>query len=189
MNILPLLRRDSAMLTLSASLAILALLVVFAWLVLWNLHQANRRDIEDIEPRVARLLGLQQAAKTLAEQSRQADTLLVQLALPASLPTNQAATELMQRLRQIAEKSGLVMQGSQALPIVERGDHQLIPVSITAQGSIDGLVDLLANLQSVRPIIRIERLTVRPLRQRRKDGSPEQVLYFQIQASIARINS
>lgn len=183
------LRDDPAMLTLISTLSTLALLVLIAVLWITSIHLANRQAILELEPRIARQLGLLQAADPLKAHAAEADSTLRQLAISSEIPENQASTELLQKIRKVFEVSGMSTQGVQALPIVEQVDYQVIPVNMTAQGGVSSLALVLEKIKQERPFIHIERLAITPVLTRRKGKEDEQFIRVEMKASVVRAKS
>ena len=103
-------RELAALLTLGAS-ALVALVLI--WLVsVLGLTVDALNEVERHEPRIARLLGYEQAAPRLTEASLRAEQALGQLVFPASAG-EQAGAQLQQVLRRYAEQAGLQVTGSQ----------------------------------------------------------------------------
>lgn len=183
------LRHDPALQTLVYTLSVLAAAVL--GLVLWitTIHLDNLQAIQELEPRIARQLGLLQASDQLYKQAAGTDAILQQIALPSHVPENQASTELLQKVRKMFEGAGMSMQGAQALSIIDHPEYQLIPISMTAQGHVASLAQVLKQIRDERPLIHIERLAITPVRTRRNRQQEEQVIRVEMSASVARAKS
>lgn len=128
--------------------------------------------IDDIEPRYARLLGLQEMAERIERARAQAEAVLQEQVYPASLDTDRAGADLQQRLRAVAQQAGLSIQGSQitTVPPASARDgtpaepFERIAVTINLEADLPALQEMLSALQQQRPAIHVESLSLRPVR-------------------------
>ncbi len=128
--------------------------------------------IDDIEPRYARLLGLQEMAERIERARAQAEAVLQAQAYPASLDTDRAGADLQQRLRAAAQQAGLSILGSQVTTVppapvregVPAEPFERIAVNITLEADLPTLQGMLEALRQQRPAIHVESLSLQPAR-------------------------
>lgn len=128
--------------------------------------------IEEIEPRHARLLGLEEVGERIERERAKADATLAALVYPASLDIDRAGADLQQRLRSVAQQAGLNILGSQIVtvppsPVRDGAPAELferIAVNINLIADLSALQNMLAALQQQQPTILVESLSLRPER-------------------------
>lgn len=129
--------------------------------------------IADIEPRYARLLGLQQVAERIERSRAQAEATLRAQVYPVSLDADRAGADLQQRLRALAQQAGLNMLGSQVVtspppPAPREGSpaewFERIAITVTLDADLPALQTLLGLLREQSPAIHVESLNLQPAR-------------------------
>ena len=180
------LKIDRAQKTLALILGGLLLMLLGGWALLWQQYQADDKAHKDLTPRVARLLGIQQFAPQIEEELSKRRSSVGEDILPASIPTSQASTDMLQRVRRIVEQSGLILEGTQNIAPVIKPGFQEIPMTITAQGSLESLLEALHSLQVARPRIHVQRLVIQPVRPRQ--GESGQTVRVELRVSILRMS-
>lgn len=150
------------------------LFLVFAAGVLFS-YELNQRytwahdTLDQIEPRYARLLGLQQQGEPIAEALGKSQAQLARYVYPESVSAERVGTDVQQRVRQMAELSGLSVVNSRiALGEVE-GHLQSVSVTVTVQGSGERLRELLVALPGDEPVLRLESAQIQSARGRVRD--------------------
>ena len=128
--------------------------------------------IEEIEPRHARLLGLEEVGERIERERAKAEATLSALVYPASLDTDRAGADLQQRLRTLAQQVGLNILGSQIVTVPPGPTRdgapvepfERIAVNINLEADLSALQNMLAALQQQQPAIHVESLSLRPSR-------------------------
>lgn len=177
--------RSRAQMSLTITLSVAVGALILANLALWQLHAAQARQLSDIEPRIARLLGVQQALPTIGQALAEVRVEILKEAYPSTNPAAQIGTALQQRVRQILEQAQMVIEGSQTLPPINQPGYEVLPMNITAQGSLEALVTALNRLQEERPRITIQKLSLQPTRGSKGNGG--QVLRLEARLSVLRL--
>lgn len=177
--------RSRAHMSLFLVLAIAAGTLILAWISLWGIHAEQARQLSDIEPKIARLRGIQQALPAIDQALTDARNEILKQAYPSTSPAAQIGTALQQRIRQILEQAQMTIEGSQSLPPIAQPGYEILPMSITAQGSLEALVTVLNRLQQERPRITIEKLTLQPGRTGK--GESGQILRIEARLSVLRL--
>lgn len=121
-------------------------------------------DIERIEPRLGRLLGLLQSEETLAESAGKAEQSIAGLVYGSSDNAESVAANLQTSVRRILTDAGLAVVNSQVLPPAQRGAFEHVGLRLTAQGPLAGLDAALADIAAFRPMLLVEMVEARPLR-------------------------
>lgn len=170
-----------ARLSLGVVIAGLALLLAIPLGYLVNKTVWANELIADIEPRYARLLGLQQVAERIERSRDQADATLRAQAYPVSLDADRAGADLQQRLRALAQQAGLNMLGSQVVttaPAPREGSpaalFERIAITVTLDADLSALQTMLGLLREERPAIHVESLNLQPARAA-GDGSAQRL--------------
>lgn len=157
-------RRAKASLVVSVVL-LLALLIPVADQFLFRYEWA-RATLEDIERRHARLLGLRDAGPDIAAALNKAKADLVRYAYPVDQSADRVGADLQQRVRQIAERAGVTVAGSQILAVRSGDGIEVVPLGLTLEADMGGLRDFLSGLVAENPSIQLESLAITMQRQR-----------------------
>ncbi|MBK6738948.1 MAG: hypothetical protein IPG64_14175 [Haliea sp.] len=169
---------DRSTIVVGCTLGILFLVVAYWVLHFWFLRQSFADEIETIEPKTSRLLGIVESADRLEIASGLANSSLTMLAYAADQDSATSAATMQQNVREIMTAAGLSVSGSQILPQRSSEGFDRLGLDITAQGNIDALEEALSNLVSVRPLVFVGALKVSPDRARRplrgRLGRPEE---------------
>lgn len=158
------------------SLAVL-LLLAFLLLALQMRHAAYGEALSDIEPRVARLRGLLEAQGDIKAALIGAQGQLAQYAYAADTESTRAAADMQQQARRAAERAGLSVVSSQALPPKSEGGLEIHTLTLNVQGSYEGVVSVLEALARQKPRIQIDGLT---LQTSRRPGADSSEIYAQL---------
>lgn len=168
-------KADRPTIIVGSSLGLVLLLAVYLTFQLWFLRQGFSDEIEAIQPRTARLLGILDSVDQLRLASDTARGMLRELVYPADQDRAKAASSLQQNVRELLTSAGLSVSGSQILP--QRKSHRFhrLSLDIKAEGNIDALDEALSSLESMRPLVFVESLKVEPQRTRsRRRGRQSQ---------------
>jgi general secretion pathway protein M len=160
------LKADRPTIVVAISLGLLLLLVLYWVLHFWFLRLDFAREIETIEPRTARLLGIMQSVDQLGTASTAASGRLQELAYGADRDSATAAAAMQQNIRELMTGAGLSVSGSQILPQRKSEAFDRLSLDITAEGNIEALDSVLSGLEAMRPLVFIETLKVNPVRNR-----------------------
>jgi general secretion pathway protein M len=150
-----------------AAMAVLVLLLLLpvagAALYLWSKHQWATDRLAEVEPRYARLLGLEASQAELAQAQRAAQTHLARFAYPASQDASQAGADAQQRVRSVATVAGLTLVSSQVLPAKAEGGFDRIPLAVRMEGEMSALQAVLVVLASEQPVIHFESMNLQTI--------------------------
>ena len=169
---------------LISALLLLGLLVPVVDQFFFRYDWANT-TLEDVDRRYARLLGLRDAGPEIAKALGQARAELVRHAYPLDLGPDRVGADLQQRVRQIAERAGAEVVGSQILPIRSAEFLEVVPLGLTLEADMASLRDFLAGLAGEQPAIQVESSAVTSQRQR--GGRGEGKVRVQLQLNAVRL--
>ncbi|WP_347248998.1 type II secretion system protein GspM [Zoogloea sp.] len=162
--------RHRAVIAVGVTFVVIAAVVALAAGYAWERYLAAQAVIDEIEPRYARLLGLQGADAPLKKSTLDAYADLRRWVYPAEQDSGKAGNDVQQRARRVAETAGMNIVSSQVLPVrVENGVEQ-IPASLTLEGSLQGLQMTLAALSGDAPVLFVDSLSLRAIDR----GDPKQ---------------
>ncbi len=153
------------------------LLLVLYWVLhFWLLRQGFIDDIEAIEPRTARLLGIMKSVDQLNVASGEARSRLRELAYGSDRDSATTAAAMQQNIRELMTGAGLSVSGSQILPQRKSEGFDRLSLDITAAGNIEALDAALAGLEAMRPLVFVETLKVNPERSRGRGRQADAVV-------------
>ncbi len=161
-------RRETA--TVLIMLALLALPLMTAGIYVYQKHQWAENRLNELEPRYARLLGLEASSESLAQAQAQGQSLIAQYIYPQEQDANQTGNTVQQRIRSILVAAGLDIASSQVLPAKEEKGFERIPLSIRAEGEMVALQAALTGLVAEKPAILIDTLLVQGYGAPNKNG-------------------
>ncbi|MFN3438471.1 MAG: type II secretion system protein GspM [Acidovorax sp.] len=150
--------RDAVLVGFSMLLAVVPL--ALGGLYVYNKHQWAKDLMSQLEPRYARLMGLERQ-KTELDQARQR-VLQVQTkyVYPASMDVSQAGNAAQQHVREIFAAAGLQISSSQVLPPKDEKGYDRIALKVQADGELLALQSVLTVLGSQTPVIIIDALQI-----------------------------
>lgn len=163
------LRLDRTNIVVGGSLGLLLVLVLYWLLQFWFMRQGFADEIETIEPKTSRLLGIMESADKLAVAADTAKARVQELAYAPDRDAAATAAAMQQNIRELMTGAGLSISGSQILPQLKSAEFDRLRLDITAEGNIEALDGALANLESMRPLVFVESLKVTPLRSRNQN--------------------
>jgi general secretion pathway protein M len=154
----PLALRRAVLLALSLALVLIPV-GVGAWYIR-DKHIWAQERLAQLEPRYARLLGLQAQSEELQAARQRASDLHTQYVYPAVQDETQAGNQAQQKVRDIFTAAGLQVISSQVLPSKEDKGFDRIPVVVRAEGELLAVQSALAVLGSQQPIMVINELDI-----------------------------
>ena len=169
---------------LAITLLVVVLPLMLAGMYVFQKHRWAQDRMAELEPRYARLLGIEANQAELLKTAAQARTLLTQYAYPPSQDVSQAGNDAQQRIRNIFSAAGLDIVSSQVLAPKAEKAFDRIPLSVRAEGQLLALQSALVGLSSQSPAILIEGLNVQTVGAVRADKP--QRLGVQFSLSVLR---
>jgi len=150
--------REGMILICTVALAI-APLAMLGWYIAEK-HQNAEIQLAQMEPRYARLMGLQAQRTDIEDLLSRARGARGQYIYPASQDANQTGNAAQQRIRDIFSAAGLQVISSQVLPSKEEKGFDRIPLTVRTEGEMLALQSALAVLTSQLPIILVNDLEI-----------------------------
>lgn len=147
----PALRPEQLWLLFAAGLLLALLVGVVGYGV--TKHRWASDTLAGIEPRHARLLGLQAAERQMAGLESQLKSSLAQFAYPAGGDSAQVGNAALQRVREIASSRGMRVSSSQVLPAKEEGQFDRIGLMLAIEGEWPQLQAMAQELATQTPAI------------------------------------
>jgi general secretion pathway protein M len=166
-------KADRPTIVVGCSLGLIALFALYWVLHFWILRQDFVGEMEAIQPRTARLLGIMASFDQLEVASNEVSGVLRKLAYPASRDSATTAAAMQQNIRELMTGAGLSISGSQILPARGVDGLDRLSLDITAEGSVDALDEAFSSLGLMRPLVFVKSVTVKPLRIRSPGRSRE----------------
>jgi general secretion pathway protein M len=157
----PLLTRQNLGVGLVLLALLLPLALVAAYLV--GKYRWVEATMADVEPRYARLLGLEASQPELNQAIAQSAALLSRRVYPATLDVSQAGNDAQQRIRNIATRAGLSIMSSQVLPPKAAKQFDRVPLTVRLEGELPALQAALVVLAGESPAISFESFSVQTI--------------------------
>ena len=152
------LSREKLALAAMVLVLVLPLVLVTAYIV--QKHHWAQDRLAELEPRYARLIGMEADQSELEKASVQARALLSQYTYPSSQDVSQAGNDAQQRVRNIFTAAGLEIVSSQILAPKTEKNFDRIPLAVRTEGQLLGLQSALIGLSNQSPAILIEGFNV-----------------------------
>jgi general secretion pathway protein M len=179
------LRRQDRLALLAIGLLLLVPLLLGAS-YLWTRHAAAQKNLEQLEPRYARLLGIEASQAQLEQADASARNAVAKFVYPASQDGAQAGNDAQQKIRDLFTGAKLDIASSQVLAGKTEGDFERVPISVRAEGEPSALQAALVSIGSQSPAILIDRITIQGSSYLRADATR---LTMQFSFSVLRARS
>ena len=169
-------RRMAAVVALTLALPLA--LVLYTITALWSLGRSFQDEIDNLEPRIARMLGASQVQQELVAAATRAESTLEGLIYPAGDDPGAVSASLQKNVREILSGAGLVVADSQIASARREGTFDVIGLVVSATGSVVALDAALNELASYTPLVLVTDISISPARTSRRgsDGNDGQVL-------------
>lgn len=148
---------------------------------LWGARQSFQKEIDNIEPRIARLRGLVEHESELHESAGKVDKRVLNLVYARSDDSAAVSADLQAKVRDLFVDSGLSVTNSQILPVREEEGFDYIGLKLTVSGGIDALDAALGEINTYRPLLLVEAINLWPDRKRRQADADSQTVSATIQ--------
>jgi general secretion pathway protein M len=168
--------------TLATGLLLLLLALPLVGLAAYvaNKYDWATRGLAELEPRYARLLGLEASQAELKQAQAAAAQHLARYAYPSARDVTQTGTDAQQRVRSIATVAGLAVVSSQVMPAKTEGAFDRIPLVVRLEGDLSSVQAMLAVLGSEAPIIHFDGMTLQAVGGPRPDAPPRMAIQFSL---------
>jgi len=133
---------------------------------MYRIYTESQGEIDNLEPRLSRLLGVLTAEQELKVARDESDHILASH-IYVDGEESVLTSQMQQDIRALFEEVGLNIHASQILQ--SKNSKGLIKLffDITASGTTEGLKEALGALEEKRPNVYLEEATIRPKRYRR----------------------
>jgi len=173
-------------LVLAATLIVLVAPFVAGGLYVYGKHQWALGRLAEMEPRYARLIGLEAGKDELAQATARAKATLEQYAYPQDKDLSQAGNDTQQRVRDILSAAGLQVGSSQVLPPKADASFDRIQLTVRAEGELAALQGAMIGLSTLKPAIFVDNMTASVMGAPRAEAP--QRLAIQMSLSALRIH-
>lgn len=129
----------------------------------WQKHQWAQQQLDQLEPRHARLLGLQASKDTLAQAQATAQEQLARQVYPATQEAVAAGNDAQQRIRTLFADSKLDIASIQVLPPKEQKTFDRIGVVLRVEGDMVGIQNALTLLETQSPTVWTEAVSIQTI--------------------------
>ena len=177
---------SSALFAVGSTLLLVVVLASVAVAVILSRLQSAQETLQALEPRYARLLGLEGEHERLEQALTQTTELLEAAAYPAALDTGRVGADLQQRLRAASEGAGFVVVSSRIAAANPLQGFDEIPLSLRLEGSLANLEAMLRALPALRPAVHLRSLSLTSVARR---GSRDYELRVDMVVAAARLAS
>lgn len=150
------------------TLGLVLLVILYCVGHLWVLRQGYVSEIELIKPRTARLLGMLDSSDQIKEAHSEAAIILDEIAYPVLRDSAATAAAMQKEIRELMTDAGLSISGSQVLPRQAEQGFDRLTLDITAEGNTGALEQALAELESMRPVVFVKSVNIKPARVSRR---------------------
>ncbi len=141
-------------------LLVLGAAAVYATQRVWNAHVNAQAQLESLEPRYARLVGLAEDRQKLEAALEAARQTLGRHVYPAARDVSQAGNDAQQRARDVFTKAGLDVISIQLLPAKAAASFDRIPITLRVEGELAALQAALAVLPTLGPTLFVDGMNV-----------------------------
>lgn len=146
--------RQWAILAVLAGMLLLPLVLVGLWV--HAKHQWGQEQLATLEPRYARLLGMQQQEEEIQRALERVAQAKANHIYPGENDTTQTGNAIQQRLRTAMDRAGLSIVSSQVRPNPEEGPYERIDVIMSTEGEWPAIQMALISLREITPTVWLE---------------------------------
>lgn len=161
-------------------LGVLLAVCAAAGYVLYDKHQTAVQRMAEMEPRHARLQGLQGSAKALEQAQAAAQATVAQYIYPSDTDANQVGNAAQQRVRNLFTAAGLQIVSSQVLPAKAEKNYDRVPLAVRAEGDLLALQGALVGLSGQMPAIVVRGMNIQTIGSVRADAPQRLAVQFDL---------
>ncbi len=151
-----------ARIVLLSTLLVMFLVLSLLSLSAWELRQENNGRRAEIEPRIARFLGVHQQHETLRKAVDAIARKPSRLLYSGAVDMTKTGTLMQKEVRSALSAWGVKVVASKVLAVKSDQGVDLVGLSITAEASMEALESLLLNLSELRPVVLLKEITLTP---------------------------
>ena len=133
--------------------------LVLAAMYVAQKHESIVKRLAELEPRHARLLGLEASRSDLGRVEAEAAALVIKYAYPASQELSQVGNDAQQRVRNVFAGAGMELTSSQVLPAKQEKTFDRISLVVRTEGDAAAMQTAFIALSSQTPVIVVDGLS------------------------------
>lgn len=172
-------------------------LIVFLAVILCGVrfifqYQHYSRGVADLQPKIARLVGLIESEEILEQLEQEITLELSDLVYTGALDENSVGTQMQQSMRTLFSDAGMNVTGSQIVLRKSGSEFVRAGVNVSVTGSLDALVGALVQLEQRSPVVVVRKVEITPIRRaarRRSKIKPLQMINVKIQLVSFKLES
>lgn len=128
----------------------------------YNKHQWARQQLETVEPRYARMLGMREQQDEIETTLQTLQVRRAQYTYSGTEASAQVGAAVQQKLRSLMGAAGLTVTSSQVQvkPAEEESHYEKIVIAMTAEGEMNNVHTALQGLVEVRPAVLVDELSI-----------------------------
>lgn len=142
--------------------------------------------LAELEPRYARMLGLEASRAELSRALAGSVDVLGRYVYPVTQDVSQAGNDAQQRVRDISTKAGLTLVSSQVLPAKAEGAFDRIPLAVRLEGDLPAMQAALVVLLAQSPALNFEGFSVQTIGAVKPEVQPRLNIQFNLFVLRAR---
>lgn len=164
---------------LVVGLSLAAIVILFAFVINVSWRHFHDYDVQArrLEPKISRLMGVEQSQELLEQAGKKIELQLAAIAYPVVKDVETTGATMQRKVREVMTQAGMTVSGSKILPIRKKDGYDEIALDLTATGSMDAFANILKDLKGMAPIVIVENINIKPARKtRRNKAIPQNVL-------------
>ena len=178
----------SALFSIGSTVVLVALVIGIAGSLLMARSQSAADQLQAVEPRFARLLGLQGERRRFEQALAQTTEILQEEAYAADLGSGRVGADMQQKLRAASESAGFTVVSSRIETVFTHDGFEEIPLSLRLEGTLQNLESMLQALPALRPALHLRSLSVTAV-SRRRARARDDALRVEMVVAAARLTS
>ncbi|MFT6275014.1 MAG: hypothetical protein ACJAZ0_001105 [Halioglobus sp.] len=180
-------RYSASVMVVAISLLVPLLVVLYLALDFWLMRADYQSEIDNLQPRVSRMLGLLESEQQLQVAADRLGSQVAGLVYPASENAATISAALQKNIREIMTDAGLSVTNSRILPLIQDDQFGRVGLVLTVIGGLDALDAALSELSNHTPLLLIDSLNIKPRRMTRsRDSNGDQSMTATLQLLTLR---
>lgn len=154
------LQRDAV--GLVAGLVLLGAIFAGLAALVWQKHTWAQERLASVEPRYARLVGLEANRDQLEVALSSSQASIARHVYGAGQDASRAGNDAQQRARDVFSKAGLDVVSTQVMPAKQEDRFDRIPLVVRLEGEVVALQSAMAVLPTLSPSLFVEGMSIQP---------------------------
>ncbi|KQO23974.1 hypothetical protein ASF11_22240 [Acidovorax sp. Leaf76] len=143
-----------------ASILLALVPLIAGGIYVYQKHQWARDLVAQMEPRYARLTGLELQKSEIEDVRKRVQQAQTEYVYPATMDVSQAGNAAQQHVREIFAAAGMQISSSQVLQPKDEKGYDRISLKVQAEGELLALQSVLTVLGSQKPVIIIDGVVI-----------------------------